>query len=97
MTTLQQLLATASEMGIGLVGIKMKHPLLKNESFPWPEQSLFVPGDVRDDWGCAVWALAKRAGIWGGCGNHGQAQIARGVDLPKGVWQLQADGWVQIA
>jgi hypothetical protein len=89
-------------MDIPLVGIKMPHPLLPDsESFPWPSESLFVNGRAKREHdffeGCNAWVLAKRAGVWGGCGNHNQAQIARKVELPQGVWQLQADGWVQIA
>jgi hypothetical protein len=95
MTNLQELLKTASQLNIQLVGIKMTHPLLKgSESFPWPSSSLFANG--RDNWGCLVWTLAKQANVWGGCGNSYQAQIKQYVELPAGVWQLQADGWVQI-
>lgn len=95
MSKLQELLAMATEMDIRLVGIRMKHPLLKNESFPWPDSSLFVP-DVRLNGWPAVWELAQRTGIWAGVGNHDQAAI-KTADLRPGVWQLQADGWVQIA
>lgn len=101
MTTskLQQVLATASELDIHLVGIRMAHPLLESsESFPWPDHSLFVNGKLPDLFfnPCAAWEIAKRADVWAGVGNYNQAAI-KTADLPKGVWQLQADGWVQIA
>jgi hypothetical protein len=106
MTTLQQVLKAASELDVDLVGIRMSHPLLEgSERFPWPSSSLFangryvekVAGGIEFDRGCAAWELARRAGIYGGCGNSMQASIKHKVDIPPGVWQLQADGWVQIA
>jgi hypothetical protein len=100
MSELQELLKVASQLGIQLVGIRMAHPLLKgSESFPWPSNSLFANGTLPNLFfkPCAAWELAKRAGVWGGCGNNNQAQIKQYAELPAGVWQLQADGWMQIA
>jgi hypothetical protein len=99
---LQEILREANKLGIQLVGIKMPHPLLKgSESFPWPKSSLFANGHLEHEMfrPCAAWEITKRANVWGGCGNNNQAQLSREAnkELHEGVWQLQADGWVQIA
>jgi hypothetical protein len=102
MSKLQQLLAVASELDIHLVGIRMAHPLLKgSEGFPWPDGSLFANGYLPNEIfrPCAAWEITKRAEAWGGVGNHNQAQLSQEAqkELRPGVWQFQADGWVQIA
>lgn len=99
---LQKILSEAQDLGIQLVGIRMPHKLLKrSQSFPWPETSLFANGRLKHHIfePCAAWEIAKRAEVWDGCGNNNQACLSykASKELKPGVWQLQADGWVQIA
>ena len=97
MTILETVFGVADELGVPVLGVGVKHDLLDNHAFPWPKHSLFTPPSVRVDGWPAAWELAKRAGIYAGCGNTGQAQIRSDAGLPAGVWVRALDGWVRVA
>lgn len=44
----------------------------------------------------AIWTVASKTGIGGGCGNTGQYQVDREANLMEGVWELKGNVWRKI-
>lgn len=93
-----RLLDIARQVGATAVSVGILHPRLDNLKWPFPPHlSIFTPPDedAEDGWP-AAWTIARRMGIYEGCGNRGQAQCDTS-GLLRGVWELQHGKWVRLA
>jgi hypothetical protein len=87
-------LADCSSVGIKKVGIDQV-PQEMRETWPWSGAgSVFGIGARTDGWP-AIWGVADRAGIHGGCGNSDQVQ-ADTSNLISGIYEVKSGKWRRI-
>lgn len=88
-----EVLEVAKELGVSVVSIGLRSELVKNDDWGFgTSNSLFThPDDKVDGWP-AAWEIARRSGIYSGCGNSGQAQIHSQM-VADGVYRLRDGQW----
>lgn len=91
----RKFLDVCTEYGVDLVSIGERTDRIpESVSFPFgAEGSVFA--EKRDGNLPAIWRVAEKSGVYGGCGNHNQAQLNRTGQamLINGVYEYKDGQW----
>ena len=91
----RKFLAVCLEYGIDLVSIGTKTDRIpESVSFPFGVESSVFAEKREGDWP-AIWRVAEKSGVYGGCGNHNQAQLNQTGQamLINGVYEYKDGQW----